>query len=259
MKRTSVLILVATLAVVSGVQAGNGTGNCGGLLGIIEELPFEEVSAAELADLTLMREEEKVARDIYGAMDELWGMRIFSQIKWAEQAHMDALFALFEKYDLIDPVGDNAPGVFSDPAMQALFDQLLDLGSQSLIAALGVGATIEDVDIFDLDEALANADNMDLLTVYQNLQKGSRNHMRAFVSVLERNGESYTPQYLTQAEYEEIVTSPWEHGMLDADGNPMDCVSGGGGGGGGGGQHGPGHHNRHKHQNGGGNVGLGGR
>jgi len=264
MKRTAILILVATLALVSGwttgVQAGNGngdgTGNCGGLLVIIGGLPLEEIDAAELTDLTWMREEEKLARDVYAAMDELWGMRIFGQIKWAEQNHMDAMFALFEKYDLADPVGDNPPGVFTDPALQALFDQLLDQGSQSLVAALGVGATIEDLDIFDLDGALANADNVDIRTVYQNLQKGSRNHLRSFVSVLQRNGSSYTPQYLPQAEYDEIISSPMEHGMLDADGEPVDCIFGGGGGQGPGLQNHPRHKQQQQNET---HVGLGGR
>lgn len=256
MKKITILFLLAVIAFASGgtCSAQGGNGNCGGLMGIVADLPFEEIDSAELADLMLMREEEKLARDVYAAMDELWGMRIFGQIMWSEQNHMDALLAVIDKYELADPVGDNPPGVFSDPALQALFDQLLDLGSQSMIDALLVGATIEDLDIFDLDEALAHADNLDLRTVYQNLQKGSRNHLRSYVDVLGRNGESYTPQYLSVAEFEEIVNSPMESGMLDADGEPIDC-----GGGGGGGQ-GPGperqkHHRHHHQQNN--NIGFG--
>ena len=258
MKKFTILFLVAVMAVVTGsttaVQAANQ--NCGGLLEIVATLPYEELDSAELEHLMYMREEEKLARDVYDAMEEMWGLRIFGQIKWAEQNHMDATFALFEKYDLTDPVGDNPPGVFEDPVLKALFTQLLDQGSQSMIAALDVGATIEDVDIYDLIEALHYADNLDLRTVYQNLQKGSRNHLRSFVSVLERNGETYSPQYLTDLEYEEIVTSPMEHGLLDADGEPINC-----GGGGGGGQNppGPSKHKRHNHhQQSGHHVGIGG-
>ena len=62
-----------------------------------------------------MREEEKLARDVYLAMDDLWGLRVFSQISWSEQNHMDAVLAVLDKYGVLDPVGDNPTGVFTDP------------------------------------------------------------------------------------------------------------------------------------------------
>jgi hypothetical protein len=248
--------VVLALGWVGGAQAGNG--NCGGLLNVIAGLPEEPVDSSELTDLLFMREEEKLARDVYQAMNDLWGMRIFAQISWSEQNHMDALLALLQKYEIADPVGSNPPGVFSDPALQSLFDQLLDQGSQSLIGALSVGALIEDLDIDDLDGALARADNLDLRTAYQNLQKGSRNHLRSFVSVLARNGETYAPQYLTLVDFEEIISSPMEHGLLDANGDPVECTGGGSGSG-----QGPGKHKRHQHQHQnqefGTNTGLAGR
>ena len=95
--------------------------------------------------------------------------------------------------------------------------------TQSLIDALMVGATIEDLDIHDLDEALSRTDNDDIRTVYQNLQKGSRNPLRAFVGLLEDSGVPYEPQYISIEEYEQIVDTPRERGRLDADGNPLDC------------------------------------
>ena len=139
---------------------------------------------------------------------------------------MDALLALIDKYGLVDPVGDNAPGVFEDPALQQLFNDLFDQGNQSLIDALVVGATIEDLDIHDLQGALGRADNVDVRTVYQNLMKGSRNHLRSFTGVLEANDVVYDPQFISIADFEEIVNSSHEQGMLDADGEPMDCPGG---------------------------------
>lgn len=232
MKRTVILVL-ALLITTSSALAGNGpwggSSGCPGLLTIVAELPYEDVDVTEEADALLMREEEKLARDVYLAMDDLWGLRVFGQISWSEQNHMDAVLAVLDKYGIPDPVGSNPPGMFTDPALQQTFDLLLDQGGQSLIDALVVGATIEDLDIHDLDVALSRADNLDLRTVYQNLQKGSRNHLRAFVGLLQANGETYEPQYLSQAEFDAIVNSPQEHGLLDADGEPMDCAAGGGG------------------------------
>jgi hypothetical protein len=247
MKRTIVLIL-ATLIAFSPVLAGSGPGGqdddpggCGGLLTLIAELPYEDVDATEEADLMFMREEEKLARDVYLAMYDLWGMNVFSRISWSEQSHMDAMLALIDKYGMVDPVGDNPPGVFSDPALQQTFSLLFDQGSQSLIDALVVGATIEDLDLHDLDIALAAADNEDLRLAYQNLAKGSRNHLRAFVDLLTANDVVYAPQYISQEDFDAIVSSPKERGMVDADGNPMDCGGSGGG-------NGPGPRFRHRVQ-----------
>jgi hypothetical protein len=229
MKRMIILVLAA-LTTLSPILAGSSSGGCAGLLTIVAELPYEDVDAAEEADALLMREEEKLARDVYLAMDDLWGLRVFSQISWSEQSHMDAVLAVIDKYGIVDSVGDNPPGVFTDPALQQTFDLLFAQGSQSLVDALVVGATIEDLDLRDLDLALDRADNQDLRTVYQNLAKGSRNHLRSFVDLLAANDVSYVPQFISQDDFDAIVSSPKERGMVDADGNPMDCGGGGGNG-----------------------------
>lgn len=88
----------------------------------------------------------------------------------------------------------------------------MDQGSNSLRDALEVGAAIEDIYILDLKEYMAETDNEDITLVYENLMKESRNHLRAFVSTLEKQGFEYAPQYLSQDEYEDIISSPVERG-----------------------------------------------
>ena len=101
----------------------------------------------------------------------------------------------------------NARGVFTDPELQALYDQLVAQGSESLSSALRVGAAIEEIDILDLEERLAQTAQPDIVQVYQNLLAGSSNHLRAFVSVLEQQtGETYQPQYLSQTVFDEILS-----------------------------------------------------
>ena len=65
--------------------------------------------------------------------------------------------------------------------MQTLYDTLVEQGKYSLLDALMVGATIEDLDIKDLQEFSSQIDNEDILLVYSNLERGSRNHMRSFI------------------------------------------------------------------------------
>ncbi|WP_457574030.1 DUF2202 domain-containing protein [Desulfolithobacter sp.] len=190
----------------------------GGMVTIIANMPREELSSDEAVGLSKMREEEKLARDVYRVLFEQWNLPIFNNILQSEQRHMDMVKILLDRYELADPVTDVSVGVFTDPQIQELYDALVARGKTSLVDALQVGATIEDLDIKDLQELLARTDNQDIRTVYQNLCKGSRNHLRAFTSQLSLNSSSYEAQYLTAEEVEAIAASPMERGMVNADG-----------------------------------------
>jgi hypothetical protein len=201
--------------------AGPGRGFNGGMNALIFSLPNEELSEAEIKGLLQMREEEKLARDVYLALYKAWDHQIFHNIAGSEQRHMDAVKTLLAKYGLIDPVIDDTIGVFSDPNIQNLYHELVQKGSISLIKALYVGAEIEDLDLFDLKEFIQAADNVDIQTVYQNLMKGSRNHMRAFLRQLSAHGVMYEGTYLAPEVIEEIVDSPMERGLYENERNPL--------------------------------------
>jgi len=97
-----------------------------------------------------------------------------------------------------------------NPDLQLLYDDLIAQGNQSLEAALTVGATIEDLDIADLQQRAT--DTPDIALVYANLEKGSRNHMRAFVRNLDQRGVAYSPVYISQADFDAIVSSSMQQG-----------------------------------------------
>ena len=81
----------------------------------------------------------------------------------------------------------------------------MEQGKDSEIAALIVGATIEEVDILDLDERIEQTDNSNILKVYSSLEKGSEAHLRAFVAQLKHRGYYYEPQFLSQEEFDDII------------------------------------------------------
>ena len=169
------------------------------------DIPASDLSPEEAAALLFMREEEKLARDVYNALYEVWGQPTFTNIASSEQMHMDEVKLLLDRYNLADPA--LAPGSFTDPNLQALYDQLVAQGSVSLADALKVGAAIEEIDILDLQERLPQTNNADIQQVFNNLMKGSYNHLNAFVNVLSmRTGETYQPQYLSTDAYAAIVT-----------------------------------------------------
>ena len=171
----------------------------------VDEPEEEGLSDVEIEGLLFMREEEKLARDVYSYLYDLWGQRTFDNIQGAEQKHMDSLLGLIEEYSLEDPVGDNGPGIFEDQALQDLYDDLIESGEASLVDALLVGAAIEEIDILDIQGYISETDDPDIIRVYENLIKGSENHLNAFVNALSKQGVEYEPQYLSQEEYDSIV------------------------------------------------------
>jgi len=179
---------------------------------IESNFPVEELSDIEIAGLNQMREEEKLARDVYLTLFTSWNQKVFDNISKAEQRHMDAILCLLNKYDIPDPVENNDIGVFTDDDIQSLYNTLIEQGNQSLVSALTVGAIIEDLDIYDLIEISGKIDNQDILAVFNELTKGSRNHMRAFVSQLSLQNESYSPQYITTDLFNSIINSGMERG-----------------------------------------------
>ena len=166
-----------------------------------------DLTTTEIEGIKFMREEEKLARDVYLKLDEFWNMNMFSNISKSEQTHMDALLTLIDRYNLVDSMQGNEMGDFTNPDLQALYDELIVTGSISPADALLVGGAIEEIDILDLQEYLAMTSTGSVSGVYDNLLKGSINHLGAFVNAYERQtGETYQPQFLSQEEYQELIS-----------------------------------------------------
>ncbi len=184
----------------------------------LENLDNMELSATEAENmvndsiqnindmLKYMREEEKLAHDVYVTLYDQWDAKVFENISKSETKHTDAIKGLLDYYNIEDPALTGI-GAFNNEELQKLYDDLTAQGNASLIEALKVGATIEEVDIIDLDTAMNNCDVDTILTVYGNLRKGSTHHLKAFVYNLSKQGVDYAPQFLTQEEYDEIINS----------------------------------------------------
>ncbi len=228
-------ILMASIVIAAGADGASvqGTGmNSPGMeepeqiQAVVTDAGQDALTDEEIAGLKLMREEEKLARDVYMELYDKWDLPIFINIANSEQTHTDAVKTLLDMYGIEDPVKTDEPGVFANQELQTLYDDLVNQGSASLLEALIVGATVEDLDIFDLNELIAETENQDILLVYNNLVKGSRNHMRSFVEQIENNDGTYTAQYIEQSELDEILGSSHETGpILDENSNIIPGVS----------------------------------
>lgn len=172
-----------------------------------EQIPFQILDSRERETLLFMREEEKLARDVYLALFSQYGSQVFSNIANSEQQHMDTLKAFLDAWRLDDPVFPE-PGKFSNLDLQDLYNELVSKGSVSALEAYKVGALIEEIDIKDLQNAIEETDSLELQNAYQNLQAASYNHLRAFSRQIINLEGSYSAQFLSTEEVEVILSSP---------------------------------------------------
>lgn len=172
----------------------------------------DDLTLAERDALTYMREEEKLARDVYQALEVKWGARPFGNIAQAEQTHMDSVKSLLDQFKLNDPAADATKGEFKNADLQKLYAKLVKQGSTGRVEALKVGCLIEELDIKDLKDRSLKTKRDDIKMVFGNLERGSRNHLRAYFRSLTQQGGTYKPEHLSQADFDKIVNSPMERG-----------------------------------------------
>ena len=195
---------------------GNGRGNSGAgqggqevsIISLIASEDFESLSDQEIEMLAYMLDEEKLARDVYAAIYEMWNIPIFQNISSSEQQHMDSVaFALEsagEKYNIPEA------GKFNNDHIADLYRQLTEEASKSFESALNVGATIEDLDIYDLLQGTADAANKGVDILYQNLMKASRNHLRSFAGQIAQQGLVYKAQFISEEYLDKVLNSSQE-------------------------------------------------
>lgn len=181
------LILLPAGGMAAGVQGSSsiyGSPDDRAVTPLVSSVQTVALTDDENYWLTYMREEEKVARDVYLYLNDKWNVRIFKNIAASEQTHIDAIKTLLDTYTIPDPAAGKGIGEFTNPDLQKLYDDLIREGSISKVEALRVGVIIEETDIDDLTEGIATTRHNDIKTVYSNLLQGSLNHLDAFESTL---------------------------------------------------------------------------
>ncbi len=202
-RKTTRMGALLAMALVSTLAVGLALGIGGTFTASAADAP--EALAEDKAGLVYMVEEEKLARDVYAKMFELWGLRTFRNISNAEQRHVEHVRAVLKAQGLGDPTVPAKPGVFTDVRLQQLYDALVKQGSESLEAALAVGAAIEDKDISDLEALKPLTPNGDITAVYDALITGAENHMRSFAGQLKARGVEYKPEHISPERYSAIL------------------------------------------------------
>ncbi len=217
MKGLNLLIAILIVSVSSYSYAGPNKGKFSRGKGN-RNVQVQELTVEEQENLLFMREEEKLARDVYLTLGEYFETNVFNNIASAEQKHMDSVKGLLDKYMLTDPVSDDTRGAFINQEFAEFYYS--KTGDEITIKeAILTGILIEETDILDLQKAIELTDKPDIQNVYENLLRGSRNHLRAFVRKLESMGIVYDALKLDQSVANAIVDSPTERGSSKRKGN----------------------------------------
>jgi hypothetical protein len=165
------------------------------------------LTTQEIEDLQFLREEEKLARDMYTHAYNLYGVNIFNNIASSKQRHTNSVLELMNRYEVED-IATATLGDFTDSELSQLYTALIARVETSEAEAYTVGATIEDLDIYDLDLKATQSQNSELQNLYANLKCGSENHMRAFTKKLTALNLTYIPEYIDAVQYTEILAAP---------------------------------------------------
>ncbi len=172
---------------------------------------FNQLSENEKEGIFLMREEEKLAHDIYLSFSDQWNIPIFNNIWNSKTRHFEAVGFLLNEFELNDPAFKKA-GKFRNPKLVQLYDSLTHSGSQSLVNAFKAGAFFEELDIEDLQRLINETDNKTIISVFENLLRASGNHLRALTRQLSFQGIDYSPLVLSADEFQNIIKTPHQRG-----------------------------------------------
>jgi hypothetical protein len=171
--------------------------------GCAHNVNLTTLTSFEKEGILLMREEEKLAHDVYSFFAQKYNIPIFGNITKSEVEHQKLMIQLMDKYGIEDPSFEEE-GKFHNKELQELYDRLTVQGN-TLIEALKIGAYIEELDIRDLKQLMKETDNEDILATYNPLLWGSENHLRAFVRNLTNRGVEYQPVFLSAEEFYSIL------------------------------------------------------
>ena len=163
-----------------GQQGGPGRGHGGNCYAGQGSVSAGQLTQQDAASILLLREEEKLARDVYLTLSEKWNVPVFKNIAQAEARHMSVMKMLVDRYGLEDPVKDDTVGTFTSPEFRQVVSGTC--GFRFRLAGRRIQGRREDrgTGYQGFAGFTGNVQSTDVRRVYQNLLRASENHLRAF-------------------------------------------------------------------------------
>lgn len=170
----------------------------------IQETP--KLTEQEEMDLLFSCEQEKLLRDVYLYSFDKYGNAIFNQIAGSQNVRMSELKGLISSYNLDDPTSLDI-GMFSTSSFQDIYNTALIQSDSSLESAIMAILYLEDKDMVDIREFISNTTKENMLYTYEFMYCTSENHIRWLYPELLLEGGTYTPQFISQDDFNEIINS----------------------------------------------------
>ncbi len=171
-------------------------------------------TTVEQQNLVFMREEEKLAWDLYREMHQIWGLSVFKSVSGEEKEHMKKMLGLLQMYNIPDPVQGDVPGRYVNVYISDIYQSLSQQGRRSVQDALKVCALQEEINILDLIRVSQSATQPKVLEVYAELQRNSISHLRSFAHSLEILGIRYQGVKIPQNTIDSIVQGPMDPNFM---------------------------------------------
>lgn len=154
-----------------------------------------------------VRDRQRLARDLYDYFARKYVDSTFRIARDTRGQHLALLARVLRQRDALPAVPAFPAGEFDDPALQAEFDRLRELGDESLLGAARVGALLEERDIAFVRARAAETSAADVTAAYARLERTGRRHLWTFVTRLRTQGEDYQPEHMKGTDFQALVES----------------------------------------------------
>ena len=134
------------------------------------------MSGDEIASLKYARQQTKLARDVYQALERRWGSGMFSTLARSESRQTAQAKSLLSRYRVRDPVAGMPEGRFADPSFERLYRSYVRQGQWSRWDARSAALRMEKGAIRAFRARLLSAANPDLRRLLSQLQQVSTSH-----------------------------------------------------------------------------------
>jgi len=173
----------------------------------ISQAPLNET---EKADILRLQEDQKYITDLNAILaTQHPEITVFSNISRASAAYQASDNVILQRYGIASPE-KAAAGEFSSGKLQAVTDNDINTGSNSVRDALLVSARAEELHIVDLESAIGRTDNPDLRFIYRQELVSARNNLRTLSEWITVYKTVFYPAYITVDYYKNLTSTPYE-------------------------------------------------
>lgn len=155
--------------------------------------------------LPYMYESEKMAEDLFSSFSKKNKLPIFDSLSKSHANQKDVIEKVMSTLEIDLSLRGLDSGKYKDKNVQALYDKLLVQGNEMRVKAFTSGLLLEEGIIKNIDTYLGKGIDGLSKIAYEALKEASGKNMKVLNNLLLAEGVTYTPQVISQAEFDGYV------------------------------------------------------